>query len=483
MPTRLSIEQEEQRRWTLRSEYAHVTTFDALVANEFLSADEHLVRQRRDLSRIVGFAATRVPYYRDLFRRLGLTHRDIRGPGDLPLLPVLTKSLIQEDEARFKPPELPWGEHPGIPTVSSGSTGPPARVAHTRRSRLMFGFLKQRELRWCRFDPAGTFAHVRNEALPRGPDGKPIADGETGRAPAWSLVGTYFETGPFIGLRRTTPLDQIVQWLERERPDYLLARPSVLEHLAFAFQDRPPPERLRGLQGTGEAMTPGMRRRIEKTFGVPLHQNYGLNEIGLIASMCLEDGRYHVHTEHCLIEIVDEDGNPCAPGETGRVLVTPLTNDAMPLIRYDTDDVAEVAGGPCPCGRTLPTFGAVVGRYSRIAAVPQDIRDLVNALRGAMERLPAELSKNLREYQVHRRRDGNFELRLVTADTPTAEFAEHLQTVWRAAVQSRPLALRIVEVDHIPAPRGRKYLYFTSDFVSSPAPATATDPAAVQGES
>ncbi len=475
MPTSLSIEQEEQRRWVPRPKYAHLDWFDTQVANEFLSVDEQFARQKQMLSNMVAFAATQVPYYRDLFRNLGLNRRDVREPGDLPRLPTLTKRTVQENGAELQPPALPRGQRPGPPTASSGSTGPPTRVVHTRRSRLMFGFLKQRELRWCRFDPAGTFAHVRNEALPPGPDGKPIADGETGRAPAWPLVGTYFETGPFIGLKRTTPLDQIVQWLERERPDYLLARPSVLEHLSFAFQDRPLPDRLRGLQGTGEAMTPGMRRRIEQTFGVPLHQNYGLNEVGLIASMCLEGGRYHVHTEHCLIEIVDEDGNPCAPAETGRVLVTTLTNAAMPLIRYDTDDVAEAAGGPCPCGRTLPTFGAVVGRYSRIAAVPQDIRGLVNALRGAMERLPAELSKNLREYQVHRRRDGNFELRLVTVDTPTAEFAEHLQTVWRAAAQSRPLALRIVEVDHIPTPPGRKYLYFTSDFPSSPASGAVTD--------
>ena len=115
--------------------------------------------------------------------------------------------------------------------------------------------------------------------------------------------------------------------------------------------------------------------------------------------------------------------------------------------------------------------------------MPADILALVNALRGAMERLPPELSKNLRKYQVHRCRDGNFELRLVTVDTPAAEFAEHIQAVWRAAVQSRPLALRIVETDQPTLPRGNKYLYFTSDFVSSPVPGAATDSATVQGES
>ena len=476
MPTRLSIEQEEQRRWTLRPEYAHVTTFDALVANEFLSADEHLARQRRDLSRIVGFAATRVPYYRDLFRRLGLTHRDIRGPGDLPLLPVLTKSLIQEDEARFKPPELPWGEHPGTPTDSSGSTGPPARVVHTRRSRLMFGFLKQREARWFRFDPAGTFAVIRTaDNIPRLPDGRPFPEGKTARDPAWPSVGRYFKTGPYIGFVKSNPMERKVEWLEEHRPDYLQTATGLMEHLALAFQDRPPPDGLRGLNAISEPLTPGMRERIEKTFGVPVHQNYGMNEVGVIAAYCREGKRYHVHTEHCLVEIVDEDGNPCAPGKYGRLLVTVLTNDAMPLIRYDGDDMAQAVDGPCPCGRTLPSFGPVLGRYSKIAVVPPEILHVVNALRETMERLPPALSRNLREYQVHRRRGGDFELRLVVAQALPAAFATHIQGAWSAAIGSRPLTLSVVEVDHIPLAPSGKFFHFTSDFVSSPVPGAATD--------
>ena len=481
MPTSLSIEQEEQRRWTLRPEYAHMIFFDALVATEFLSADEHLARQTRDLSRTVRFAATRVPYYRDLFRRLGLTHRDIRGAGDRRLLPTLTKQLIQEDEARFEPRDLPWGERPGIPTVSSGSTGPPTRVVHTLRSRLMFGFLKQRELRWCRFDPAAVFAHIRNRPLPPGPDGKPIADGETGRAPAWPLVGTYFETGPLIGLRRTTPLDQIVQWLQRERPDYLLTEPSVLEHLAFAFQDRPRLESLRGLLAISHQLTPEMRRRIEGTFGVPVFENYGFNEIGIVAFRCTEGGRYHVNTEHCLVEVVDEDGQPCRPGQRGRILATTLTNTAMPLLRYDSDDLAEAVDGPCPCGRTLPAFGAIHGRYRRFVSLPPGTMKYWRALQRALGDMPAELSKPLRQYQLHQFRDGRFKLRLVAAGALAAAFTERIESEWRKVDAPEPAPLAFVAVDEIPRTPGGKFQDFTSDFALSPVPETAPEPPGESG--
>ena len=476
MPTDLSTEQEEQRRWVPRPKYAHVTIFDALVANEFLSTDEQLARQQRKLSRTVRFAATRVPYYQDLFRRLGLTYRDIRGPGDLRLLPALTKQLIQEDEARFKPPELPWGERPGPPTVSSGSTGPPTRVVHTFRSRLMFGFLKQRELRWCRFDPAGTFAVIRTvDNIPRLPDGRPFPEGKTARNPTWPVVGTYFKTGPYIGFVKSNPMERKVEWLEEHRPDYLQTGTALMEHLALAFQDRPPPDGLRGLNAISEPLTPGMRERIEKTFGVPVHQNYGMNEAGVIAGYCLEGRRYHVHTEHCLVEIADEEGTPCAPGKYGRLLVTVLTNDAMPLIRYDGDDMAQAVDGPCPCGRTLPSFGPVLGRYSKIAVLPPEILYAVNALRETMERLPPALSGNLREYQVHRRRDGDFELRLVVAQALPAEFATRIQDAWGVAIGSRPLTLSVVEVDHIPLAPSGKFFHYTSDFESSPASGAAPD--------
>ncbi|MCH8214865.1 MAG: hypothetical protein IIC54_12450 [Proteobacteria bacterium] len=99
----------------------------------------------------------------------------------------------------------------------------------------------------------------------------------------------------------------------------------------------------------------------------------------------------------------------------------------------------------------------------------------MNALRETMERLPPALSRNLREYQVHRRRGGDFELRLVVAQALPAEFATHIQGAWGAAIGSRPLTLSVVEVDHIPLAPSGKFFHFTSDFVSSPVPGAATD--------
>ncbi len=188
--------------------------------------------------------------------------------------------------------------------------------------------------------------------LPRRADGSLLEAGETARLDRWRDFPD-FSTGPYVGISVMTPMEERIAWLRRERPDYLMAYAETLELLALATGDEPPAESLRAVMAISEQLTPSMRSYVERRFGTPVYQVYGLTEFGLAGTRC-EAGRYHVHREHCLIEILDDAGRACAPGETGRIVITALRNYAMPLIRYDTGDLAEVAAGDCPCGRTLP---------------------------------------------------------------------------------------------------------------------------------
>ena len=81
----------------------------------------------------------------------------------------------------------------------------------------------------------------------------------------------------------------------------------------------------------------------------------------MIADQCPEHEHYHVQAETVLVEVVDASGRPCTPGEVGRVLVTPLFNYAMPLLRYELGDYAEV-GPRCACRRGLPVLTRILGR-------------------------------------------------------------------------------------------------------------------------
>ena len=216
-----------------------------------------------------------------------------------------------EAGARLAARRLPKRERVAGTSTSSGSTGAPTAVLQSERSRFAHQLLVQRQLRWYRFDPLGAMAWIRAAKDIRvPPDNRPIEDGRTLVRAAWPGLGAFFATGPFLGFSKSNPTERKVAWLEEHRPDYLLAGSGQLEHLALALQDRAPIEGLKGLRAVSEPLTKGMERRVERAFGAPVHISYGMDEVGWIATRCLEGGRYHVHTEHCLVELVDGNGDP-----------------------------------------------------------------------------------------------------------------------------------------------------------------------------
>ncbi len=460
-----TLEQEltvQRQFWHLRPRYEQCPWFDQLLRAEFVDPQQQVQHQSRRLSRVVRFAANAVSYYYNLFAKLRLSPEDIVSVDDLAKLPVLSQQTLIDKAEQLKAAQLPRGERLAGYFSSSGTTGRPKRVLMTMASNQMFSLLAQRQYRIYRFDPAGTFAKIRwANRLPMTAKGEINPDGETLQSPAWRYVGQFFETGPEVSFNITNPVDQKIAWLQQQQPQYLQCYSGSLEHLALASEGNPSIQSLRAVQAISEQLTPTMRRRIENTLQVPVEQNYGLNEIGMVAVRC-PAGRYHVHTEHCWVEIVDEEGQPCPPGQRGRIVVTALQNLAMPLLRYDTDDTAIAYTDPCPCGRTLPSFGQIAGRYRRYLHLPEGTIDSLDCAMSAIETMPQELIRPLRQYQLHQYRDGRFELRVKVAAPLSPGFNRYIQDAWQAAEMKT--ALTVVEVDQIERSQGGKSQYITSDF-------------------
>jgi phenylacetate-CoA ligase len=440
--------------------------FESLIHGELLPTGRQRALEVKRVADLARFARERVPRCRELFDRIRLTEADLGGTEWMTRLPLLTRADLRSGGRSLLASPYP-GEHgPPLGKQTSGSTGQPVRILHTSYSARLMGLLKQREYRWFRFDPEARFGSVRPARdLPRTSSGEPLKDGQGCRLPHWPLVGRYFETGGFVGLPSTSPLAVQQEWLARERPAYLLCQSSDLEHLALALQAGPPPEWVRGIEAISQDMTPAMRARIERVFGVPVQENYGLNEIGLVATRCPEAGRFHVHPEIAFVEILDDDGKRRGPGEPGRLVVTGIANLAMPLFRYDTGDIAAPGEGPCPCGRTTPTFVGLQGRYRRRAFLPPGTWTRWTGLQRVLSDLPQELSRPLRQYQLHQFRDGRFELRLVIADALPDAFVERVQAAWRAIADPPHPALHLRVVETIEKPPGGKFQNFTSELM------------------
>jgi phenylacetate-CoA ligase len=117
----------------------------------------------------------------------------------------------------------------------------------------------------------------------------------------------------------------------------------------------------RGIITTAMVLPDGQRRVIEAVFGCPVTNRYGCEEVSLIACECERHHGLHVNADGVHVEVW-RDGRPAGPGEPGSVIVTDLTNRAMPILRYQVGDVAVLSEQRCPCGRGLPLLERIEGR-------------------------------------------------------------------------------------------------------------------------
>ena len=110
-------------------------------------------------------------------------------------------------------------------------------------------------------------------------------------------------------------------------------------------------------------------------------------EAGYLASPCPQGHGLHVHSENVILEVLDDEGRPCAPGQTGRVVVTTLHNYLTPFVRYEIMDSATCGPAACPCGRGLPLLTRVGGKHRPLFRLADGRRKasnkLLQALRGA----------------------------------------------------------------------------------------------------
>jgi len=177
-------------------------------------------------------------------------------------------------------------------------------------------------------------------------------------------------SGPAWHLPIATDVTSQLRWLQGINPDILLTYPANLEALLTCMDDKGMAlPNLREVRTVSGSVTPALRELCQAVLGVPLTDLYSAQEVGVIALQCPNSGLLHVQAEHLLIEVLNEQGQPCRKGEIGQVVVTDLHNFAMPLIRYALHDWAEV-GPPCPCGRGLPTLRRVLGRTRNLAISP-----------------------------------------------------------------------------------------------------------------
>jgi len=164
------------------------------------------------------------------------------------------------------------------------------------------------------------------------------------------------------------PVTAFCRDMAQARPRVLVIGPRLLE----GFVRDPDAcdaarSRLRAVLTSGEPLSPELRQLVQRRWGCPVFDHYGLTESGFGGGVeCAAQAGYHLREADLYVEILDPATGAVLPeGHTGEVVMTTLGRLAMPLVRYRTGDAAAMLPGPCPCGSLLRRLGPVTGRYDR----------------------------------------------------------------------------------------------------------------------
>ncbi|SAK51747.1 phenylacetate-CoA ligase [Caballeronia hypogeia] len=372
-----------------------------------LNDDEFAAAQGRQLQALARHASQHSGYFLERLRRCGLKADDLCHLDSLRALPVMTRQEVQSNGATLACTLVPESHGPVHETGTSGSLGQPVIVKRTGITQLFWNAFTVREHRWQERDISARFAAIRAD-LPS--EGVRVED--------WGApLNLLYRTGPGFAMASNRSVDDQIAWLESIEPRYLLTYPTNLSELLDRWEARGRGlDSLEQIRTIGETVTDALRERVRAVLGVPVADTYSSQEFGTIAIQAASDELYHVMAENYIVEVLDDAGEPCAQGQTGRVIVTDLHNYAMPLVRYETGDYAQPgAAGRGPRG--LPTLSRIMGRKRNMIVIDGSRRwPSLNAHRYR------EVAA-IEQYQIVQTTPETIEVRLVCA--PLTRAQEH----------------------------------------------------------
>lgn len=356
----------ENKAWSYLQEYLKADFEDPNLRRE---------RQWRKMKRLLEHAYRNTIYYRELMDSVGLPPDKIQTPEDLRRLPVTTK----QDLRKAFPDEI-LASNTDLDMVrisnTSGTAGRPMVLAQDSEdiNRKYASKVRTRYLMGCEIGDR-VLRLAPNECQPC------FSDGTSPDVTLTQLIKMKLEGHPdfsqarFIYMERglvnrfihqrtfppplepnflETGLDRYLQLLKKTRPEVLAGHPMYLYLLARQVERQGVKVRgIKAIDCTGDLSTASLRAYFSEQFNAPVFQIYGGCEWGRLSGSCQEShGSMHMVDDLCYVEFLSPEGEPVQEEELGNIIVTSLTNYAMPLIRFEHGDLGWYTDKPCGCGRT-----------------------------------------------------------------------------------------------------------------------------------
>jgi len=423
--------------------------YDLLVQSQYWSSQQLIDYQRGQLEQLLRHARKNVPFYE---RRLDPVFRpngniDWSGWSRLPT--VRRADMVAHREA-MQARILPPGHGPTSVLRTSGSTGLPISVTVNNLVGIANNGLRWRLHGWQGLD----WSKVLVSRLGKPAEMK-VLEGE--RSTRWGPGWDGRATGAFWRISREIDTASMLQLYQRYGGTYLNAGPNMAHINALDAERLGIETHIEAVLVQGNVVRPADRVAVKRVFGAKMIEHYSSKEGGQMAHPC-EHGVLHTNGETCLVEVIDETGQPCRPGETGRVVITPFVQTAQPLIRYEQGDWATV-GGACACGRHSLTLATIVGRNVAIFRHPDG--------RTAASLMPEGVTELLRAHywQLAQVGPNAYELRYVpVAGAPAADEAS-VRTMFLARYFD-DAELAFVRLDRIALTAGGKLAEYINEWQS-----------------
>ncbi len=348
--------------------------------------------QLKRLKRMVDYCYDNIPFYHEKLGQAGVTGDKIKTLSDLQYIPFTTKDDIR-DNYPFRMLAVPMKQIVRI-HGSSGTTGKMTVGAYTR------GDLD----RWS--------DQVARVAVSAGVTDEDIVQISFGYGMFTGALGLHYgleKIGAAVIPASSGNTEKQLMMFRDFGVTTLVATPSYAVYLGEAVRESGYPMsdyKLRlGLLGS-EGCTPEMRAQIEKNLNMLVTDNYGMTELSGpgVSGDCPCRNGMHFAEDHYLPEIIDRDTfERKEPGEVGELVITTLTREGMPVLRYRTKDITCLHDEPCPCGRTHVRMDKVMGRTDDMLIIKG-----VNVFPSQVESVLVGMAHVGPHYQLVVRRGANF---------------------------------------------------------------------------
>lgn len=379
--------------------------------NECMHREEieqlQIERLQATLNRVYG----RVPFYRKKFDEMGIGPEEVGSLADLARLPFTTKDDLR-DNYPYGFFAVPMREVVRI-HASSGTTGTPTVVGYTRNDIRTWSNLVARII---------TMGGATKDDVIQIAFGYGLFTGAFGlhygaeRIGASVIPASSGNTARQIKIMQDFKTTTLVS-----TPSYALLIGETIREMGIPLSSLSLKWGLFGAEPWSDAM----RQEIEDRLGIVATDNYGLSEVigPGVSGECLERKGLHINEDHFIVEVVDpETLTPVPPGEVGELVLTTLSKEAFPMIRYRTRDLTRLLSGECPCGRTGQRMSRVFGRSDDMLIIRG-----VNVFPSQVETVLFEIEGTEPHYQIVVDRKGAMDEATVLVEVSESIFFDQMR--------------------------------------------------------